>query len=464
VVVTGADRRKHQRLADRSIGEGSDTPKITDIFTIDEMLERFVFVTDGSQVADRLRPRNVLSLGDFRNATAASTDKVDKKEGGWKTVPCAESWRNNPRRFDVDTVTFRAGGQAVTAAPDGRVALNTWRPVERDRATDDWLESAQVFVDHVSWLFGEYADDFLDWLAHIEQNPGTLPHYGWLHIAPKHGMGRNWIAGVLARIWTGHVATAFDLGSTLNSAFNGRLAGKILAIVDEIDEGNSGKAYQHAQTLKRLVTEETRAINPKYGRQHEEWNACRWLIFSNSDTALPLEKGDRRFWVVRSDEAPKSAEYYARLYELKDNPKFISSVAEYLRSRDICCFNPGAVPPLTEAKETLLERTRSEAEDLLEEIVNCWPVDIVTMEEANDVFADGVMPKGKALKHIIDRVGLVKVGRVETKGVFGRSSKTTAYSVRNHEYWQSAGTIAWRQEVHRVSRELKLEALFDNEG
>ena len=121
-------------------------------------------------------------------------------------------------------------------------------------------------------------------------------------------------------------------------------------------------------------------------------------------------------------------------------------------------------PPLTEAKAALLDRTRSEAEAMLDDIVRRWPVDIVTMEEANDVFADGVMPKGRALKHIIDRVGLVKVGRVETKGIFGTPSKTTAYSVRNHQQWKSAGIVAWRQEIDRISRETKLSALFEDEG
>jgi len=457
MAVTGATRRELQRLADRSIGEGSDTPKITDIFTVEEMLERFVFVRDGSQVADRLRPRSVLSLADFRNTTAASTHKVKKKEGGWKIVPCVDIWIKSLKRFDVDTVTFRAGAQAVTAAPDGREALNTWRPVEREQAPDDWWESTQVFVEHVRWLFGEYADDFLDWLAHIEQNPCMLPHYGWLHIAPKHGMGRNWIAGVLARIWTGHVATAFDLGSTLNSAFNGRLAGKILAIVDEIDEGNSGKAYQHAQTLKKLVTEETRAINPKYGRQHEEWNACRWLIFSNSDTALPLEKGDRRFWVIRCDNEPKSAEYYSALYQLRDDPTFILSVAEYLGARDLRNFNPGATPPVTAAKAALLDRTRSELEGLLEELVEKLPVDVVTTADISE-FASGIdMPRGTALRHMFDRAGLKKVGRW-FNGTH-TLSKVTGYSVRNHTKWQSAGLAACRDEVERVSTSEKLATL-----
>lgn len=124
------------------------------------------------------------------------------------------------------------------------------------------------------------------------------------------------MAHLLERIWQGRVATAFDLSGTLNTSYNGRLAARNLAIVDEIDEGNSGKAYQHAQKLKQLVTESTRHINPKYGRQYEEFNSCRWLVFSNSQAALPLEDKDRRFWVVLTADGPKDEGYYRALYAL----------------------------------------------------------------------------------------------------------------------------------------------------
>ena len=91
-----------------------------------------------------------------------------------------------------------------------------------------------------TYLFGDDATRFLDWLAHIEQRPGELPHHGWLHISPEHGTGRNWLASVIARLWKGYVAPNFDLSGMLRTGFNGALSRKLIAIVDEIREGGSG--------------------------------------------------------------------------------------------------------------------------------------------------------------------------------------------------------------------------------
>lgn len=435
--------------------------RVVEILTLDQMRERFIFIKDGSQVADLQRPQLIMALSDFRNATAASTTRVPKNtEGDYRTLPCSEAWLRDKLRRECDTVTYRAGHREFTYDPLGRKAFNTWRPCERVEPPTGWQSIVDPFLAHVGWLFGEEAHPFLDWLAHIEQVPGVLPHFGWLHIAKAHGMGRNWLSSVLERIWPGRVATAFDLSGTLNTSYNGRLAGRNLAIVDEIDEGNSGKAYQHAQKLKQLVTESTRHINPKYGRQHEEFNSCRWLVFSNSQAALPLEDKDRRFWVVSMADGPKAEGYYRALYALLDDELFITSVAHMLAQRNISDFNPGQRPPLSEAKLELLRRTRSETENILLLIVDRWPVDLITKEDLLKTL-DGDCPSGAALRHAFDRAAIVKIKDLMEKDHSGFRRKSSVYALRNHDEWKSAAAPKIRNELKRCDLDAKLSALFD---
>lgn len=437
--------------------------QIVELLTLDQMRERFIFIKDGSQVADLRRPHSIMSLSDFRNATAASITRVPKNlEGDFKTLPCCEAWLRDKLRQECDAVTYRAGHGEFTYDPLGCRAFNTWRPFERVEPPTDWQSMAEPFLAHVGWLFGEEAKPFLDWLAHIEQAPGVLPHFGWLHIAKAHGMGRNWLSSVFERIWPGRVATAFDLSGTLNTSYNGRLAGRNLAIVDEIDEGNSGKAYQHAQKLKQLVTESTRHINPKYGRQHEEFNSCRWLVFSNSQAALPLEDKDRRFWVVSTGDGPKAEGYYRTLYALLDDELFIASVAHMLGRRNIADFNPGQRPPLSEAKLELLRRTRSETENLLLLIVDRWPVDLITKEDLLKAL-DGDCPSGAALRHAFDRAGIVKVKDLMETSEFGTRAKSSVFALRNHDDWKSAAAPKIRTELKRCDLDTKLSALFGSD-
>lgn len=70
------------------------------------------------------------------------------------------------------------------------------------------------------------------------------------------GTGRNWLSSVLCRLWRGHVASSFDLAGTLRTGYNGPLSQKLLAIVDEINEGGSNARWDNAEVLKSLVTGE----------------------------------------------------------------------------------------------------------------------------------------------------------------------------------------------------------------
>lgn len=449
-------RRRRQREEDRLIGAGVQKSVIplSGVMTLDEMIDRLVFVKDGSQVADIENPKNILSLSDFRNATAASTSIIEGEQRP-KTIKNHVRWLSDPKRKTVERLTFRAGYDLTTDDPDGRVAFNTWRPPVLPDPPADWLERVKTFEEHIYWLFSDDAQAFLDWVSHMLQRPGELPSYGFLHIARNQGLGRNWIAAILGRIFQGMTALGFDLLGALNSGFNGELGGKILAIVDEIDEGTSGKSYQHAQALKKIVTEETRVINPKYGRQRVEFNVCRWLVFSNSSTALPLEDGDRRFWVVRSDAQPRDEHYYKSLYRLRKDPEFIASVAYWLFNRDISTFNPGRHPPLNDAKRALLERTRSPGEQMLHDVATYWPLDLVTSAEIFELMGE-VRITGPALRHALDRARLSKVGEYKAPGIDQSRRRITIYARQNAEHWQACGLPKMRAHLDQFSFQQKL--------
>lgn len=446
-------RRQAQRERTRRIGDGSDVVPKSEIYSLPDMVERFVFIKDGSQVSDRWRPQSVLSLADFRNATSGSKHLIVKPDGGIKHLQASEVWLGHQDRLEADALTFRAGAGPMTELPDGPgAALNLWTPHIREEAPPNWEKLASIFVDHIGWLWGEHADAFLDWLAHIEQQPGKLPHFGWLHISRIHGKGRNWISSVLARLWRGNVAASLDLMAVLDGGFNGRLSRCVLAVVDEINEGGN-QSYRHAQTLRQIVTAEHREINPKYGRMRVEWNAARWLLFSNHTGAIPLGDDDRRFYVVDHDGPPRDAAYYKRLYDVLDEPHLIASVAEFLKRRDITRFNPGERPPTTAAKAALIKLNQSEEDALLQELVKRWPVDVISASELNVYLGyNGVSSRSN--RHAMDRHGIVKLRKLRTE------HRTEAvYALRNDAGWVSAIPDALRAEIGGATDAMKRAAL-----
>lgn len=435
-----AKRREHQKRENERIGEGAYRIPHAEKITLESALERFVFLSEGSLVSDVFNPHYVLKLADWKNTYAASTKELPGQPGKPpKVVPVTQLWHTSELRKTATTRTFKAGGGLMLPDPDGKLAVNSWRPFDRSLpVADPQAAGVGLFLDHVAFLFGDDAPRFLDWLAHIEQQPGVLPHTSWLHIARHFGMGRNWLASVLARVWAGSVAANVDLVQMFRSSFNEQLSRKVLAVVDEIREGGRDSQWEHSEKLKSTITEEVRRINPKYGHVSMEYNACRWLLFSNHLSAIPLENGDRRIEVVSTEARPQDPAYYTRLYRALESREFIATVATVLRGRDISGFNPGAHARNTEAKRAAAKASQTPMMEACQLLVEHWPSDFITSAHLFDVLTGGqsVGSLTAAHRRTLEQAGIQPFGRAVKIG-----GKVTRVSVvRNTAHWLQHGT------------------------
>lgn len=394
--------KKEQRQRSQTIGEGIDVP-MPQLMTLQEMREQLVFISDGSRVALRGSPHTVLPFGEFRKHAGAS-----KTAQGKRMVLTADVWAEDDARITVHTVTFRPGGAEFDVNPDGVSSLNLWVPRSRPLSDAD----VEPFLEHVAYLVPDTRERvrFLDWLAHLEQRPGELPHTHYLMITPQTGIGRNWLASLLARVFPGECRLGFDLAGMLNSGFNGPLSRRTLVVVDELKAADSGySAANHAQQLKAMLTTEVRTINPKFGRVHHEHNVARFLMFSQHDDALPLEKYDRRVIVIDNPTERRSPAYYADLYAKLDDPDFIAGVAQYLVRRDIAGFNPSEPAPVSEAKQRAIRATMSDVEQVLAALRDGTTKPVMKASEITEFLIDhGVArPNGRAMSSAYKAVGFV---------------------------------------------------------
>jgi hypothetical protein len=443
------DRRRRQKVENARI-QDDKISVYPPAMSVDAMLEDCVFIADGSQVVRLSEPKSVLKFNEFCDLTACNVTEVKDPENGVrpKKVPNAMLWKKDVVRKTVQTRTFHAGAGEICRDPDGRTAVNSWRPIERWKAAAD----LKPFLEHVEYLIGDATERevFLNWLAHIEQEPGVLPHYGWLHIAKNTGTGRNWMASVLARVWRGYVAPNVDLPSLLESQYNGMLAGRVLALVDEVQEGGGENPFRVANRLNGMVNEEKRKINPKFGRESWEHNACRWLVFSNFDNALPMKGTDRRWRVVRHDAAPRSPETYTKLYALLNDAEFINAIGAFLRERDIGRFNPGERPPMNDAKRAALNASKSMMQHSAEHLVSDWPADVITNGDAAEALGDGnekgVTPA--AMRRALNEAGAIQYGNGRVVKV--RRTAAKCWILRNVERWADAPPIDIATEAARA--------------
>jgi hypothetical protein len=240
------------------------------------------------------------------------------------------------------------------------------------------------------------------------------------------------LAGILTRVWAGEVASNFDYSMMLNSGFNGALSKKVLAIVDEINEGGS-EQFMHAEKMKSVVTEEFRTVNPKYGRQSIEFNSTRWLLFSNHLSAIPVETDCRRYEVVLSEDKPMPPDYYQRLYHLRNDHKFIQSVALFLKQRDISNFNAGQHAELSEAKKLMVQASKSNVRNQVDLLIKYWPVDVICYADLVSVLYEDEMPN-RSINKLLSSNN-IRLACQDKFTVYGLNKRQRMYILRNHELY-----------------------------
>ncbi len=465
-------RRSQQQQENQHIQALHVGEMIPSSLSLEEMLERCVLIASGGHVAYVTEERTMsLSIKDFSTLTAASHTCIEEQTQygtSRKKTQTVELWKKNKRRKDAMSVTFRAGAPIFTSNPQGEKCVNTWRPIKRCSSQFD----IAALHEHLEYLFPDATEReaFLDWLAHIEQKPGELPHYGWLHIAEKTGTGRNWLASLLSRVFRGYVAPNVDLPALLDSSFNSELGGRVLAIVDEIREGASEGSYRHAERLKSMINAETRTINNKYGLKYTEVNACRWLIFSNHRNALPLKDSDRRFRVVMHSADPRPAQVYECLYALLNEPQFINAVGMFLRKRDISHFKPGERPPMNAAKQAAIVASKSLLVQSAEDVVKIWPTDIITYKDAFELLCADTQATSTtttaSLRHAMEDAEASPWERNGVRRVKINGSPQRLWILRNHSKWQTKTAEEVRTEVLRakMSANRNVSAVFADEA
>lgn len=426
-------RRLKQIEENKLIGDDANNPSLPTVLTLDEMKHDLVYVGSNGAVVHQPSMR-VRSKEHAAGEYAASRTIVEtggfNNDGSPKTkaVPTLNLWLGDGiGRVSVDVLTWAPGRPRLCAPPEssdsGSRAFNTWKPVEPPDAPHDWPERIAPFLRHVEHLVPVEAERvrFLQWVAHIFQQPGVLPHTCYLFVAEQTGIGRNTLASIITRALRGYVAANVSIGKILDGSFNGRLSRKLLATVDETREGMGERRFQRANAFRSIITEEYRHINPKYGVESVEYNCCRWLMFSNHFDAIPFENNDRRVIVIANPTERQIPEWYSSLHQLLGDAAFIASVQQYLMTLDISAFTAGGHAPMNDAKIKALNIQSSTADLAAAEFKAIWPGPLATTRDLSNFILsclDGEpAPTGPALRHIMARAGILSADRTVDSGL-----------------------------------------------
>lgn len=455
-----------QRLRDdERIGDDLTADAFPEVLTIEQATADLVFIGNGSLVVSR-RSKRMRSKADAVNEWAASKFTVETGrfdavgQPVTKDVPVVKLWLESRDRRSADVLAWSPGEAEFCRSPErqqaGDRAFNLWTPPALMQPPHDWQQRVTPFVQHVAYLVpieGERIR-FMQWLAHMFQRPGELPHTCYLMFTPKTGTGRGTLASILTRAMRGYVAANVS-ADTLFGNFNGRLSMKLLATVDEIREGNGAQRHAKGELLKSKITEDYREINPKYGAQSVEKNCCRWLMFSNHADALPFDNMDRRIIVIENPTECATADWYGALHDAMDDLTFIASVQHYLSTFDLAGFNPHAHAPMNAAKAKALASLTTDAENTVAQFAREWPGDFAFLSDLRSYVADE--RKGDEwCRHEAERAGMQN-GRDRFK-VAGRWERLLV--VRGNLTAADVADPAWRPQLREAVEKARAAMAF----
>ena len=316
--------------------------------------------------------------------------------------------------------------------------LNLWtasalKPIEGN------CDHINALVEH---LFPEEYEraHILNALAFHVANPGAKVSHV-LMITGVQGSGKNTLVDIIRPIVGSSNARVIG-GEALQSRFNSELVDVQALAIDEVVHRDG---WAIANAIKPLITDDTILAEAKRENRRRATTPRLIFILSNDRTPLPLEPGDRRFFVPAYGTSKLSTEFYTALHAALDHevPAFY---AELLK-RDVSGFNPKAAPPITQAKLELQAAVRPPLERQLREMI----------EDRRGVFAcDVVIPQAvmielrmaghalvteQSVTRALKEVGARSLGQLPSRDQW--QGRPRCWAIRNHDEVEAAGPAAW---------------------
>ncbi len=369
----------------------------------------------------------VVSLKRFYNLT--THDLVDKEQFD-DLFPQKKGRASTAFVKDQGTKVMR-----LTFQPEAPLflddAVNTWTGDEGAKPEPEG--DPTPFLDHLKFIVPDPDEltHLMRWLANIVQNPRRRPNHGVM-IVGGMGTGKSFIGRLMTEI-VGRRYTGKPRTSDVKERFNSWAMNKLLIVIDEVmDLGRQ----EITQRLKEMVADDWVSIRMMHRDPFEMPNFAAFLVFSNSDDALKLETGERRWFIISSPAVAKPSEYYRDLHRWAEKGG-TGAVAHYLRRIDLSDFDPKAVPPRTKAQAEMEAAAHTPDEDAVRDLFERGdfpfngPVAVIAELK-------GQLPmlrrNSQWFGKVLGRLGGEKLRQVRLTGL----GRPVVYIMRDHAEWAEA--------------------------
>jgi hypothetical protein len=388
--------------------------------------ERFAYIQNEDAFFD-LEDRREVSRGTFnalfRHVACYSIHPTKTGKRRIEASICFDENRQAKGALTVSGITY-AAGETVLVSREGQVYGNRWvnhRPV----ATTG---NARVWLDHVERMIPDPVEreHVLNVMAYKLQNPNQKINHAVLHIGhPGSGKDTMWqpfLWGIGGETLSN---VAIVRNEEITSQWGYALESEVM-VFEELRQSEAKDRRALENHLKPIIAAppEFLQVNRKGLHPYQALNRIFVLAFSNERVPLSLAGDDRR-WFVTYSEAPRMTEAEGLAIWNWYKGGGLAVAAGWLYERDVSRFNPGAAPPLTEAKIIMVEQGRSTAESYLVEMIERRLGEFSSGVVAAPFYSlcdrlQGGAPLGtrvvqQALLHALKEAGWVDMGRLASR-------------------------------------------------
>lgn len=298
-----------------------------------EWCKQWCFVTD-ENVFYNLHTMSRVDKGAFD--TRYASDPVVLEDADYPSanrLVAAKNWV-----LMIDAVEFNptkaafyselAGSEMVTDS-DGvqrlrksRSLVNSYTPPALLPADDARMvtDESQAVIERLLWhthfIIGneEQERTLFDWLAHNIQFPGRKITWAVL-MQGFYGTGKTYFYELLRAIFDKYANVITD--NDVSSGFSAWGTGFLINCIEEIR--NKTNKYEVVEALKPYITNASVPSTAKGKDPRAVKNFTNYLAFTNYEDALPMDEGDRRYFVIFSrikNKPQLKAELSARVLEM----------------------------------------------------------------------------------------------------------------------------------------------------
>ena len=267
-------------------------------------------------------------------------------------VSFIEKWMVNNKSINVkDTMDIYPD---VENCPPN--VFNLWRPFEMEKYKTPYQQhndELKIILNHILILCGNdnaMYNYFIGWISKMMQQPHIK--LTCIVLISKQGAGK----GTLMKLFSKMLGKNKTYEPTNPSRdvwgnFNELMTDAFLVNINELEYNDAKKGESQ---FKALITDPNITINPKGQKPIWVKSHHHFIITTNKENPIPIEKGNRRFVVVKSsDEKCKDADYFTQIHEIMENIDVIRTAYDYFKNYDISDYDDTKFP-VTEYLEDLM--------------------------------------------------------------------------------------------------------------